>query len=104
MNQSIETTLKERGTQYGEFETHAVISQGLQDVMRMSEGWTRLAYDQKQALTVIADKISRMLNGNPSYIDNWHDIIGYATLVETRMRRDELANIQITPIVKRKVK
>jgi hypothetical protein len=82
---TIEATLAERGARYGNFAEHAVISQDLQNVMRGTEGWGRLLADQKQALTVIADKVARMLNGDPRYIDNWHDIIGYAKLVETRM-------------------
>lgn len=87
---NIAETLKERGARYGEFERHAAIAQGIQDAMRNTDGWAALAPDQKQALTVIADKIARMLNGDPSYIDNWHDIVGYATLVETRMQRDAM--------------
>lgn len=87
---SIETTLEERGNRYGVFEEHAVIAQALQDVMRTKEGWRSLAPDQKQALTVIADKIARMLNGDPNYRDNWHDIAGYAKLVDDRMARDEI--------------
>lgn len=82
---NIEETLAERGARYGEFKDHAVIAQGLQDEMRKAPGWARLAPDQKQALTVITDKIARMLNGDPNYVDNWHDIIGYAKLVETRL-------------------
>lgn len=85
---NIAQTLNERGSRYGEFEHHAAIAQGLQDTMRSAPGWARLAADQKQALTVIADKVARMLNGDPGYMDNWHDIIGYATLVENRMLRD----------------
>jgi hypothetical protein len=81
----IEETLNERHARYGRFSEHAVIAQGLQDVMRAAEGWERLAPDQKQALTTIADKIARMLNGDPDYADNWHDIIGYAKLVEDRL-------------------
>ena len=85
----IEATLTERGTRYGEFKDHAVIAQDLQDAMRRPAGWSALAPDQKQALTVIADKIARMLNGDPNYDDNWHDIIGYARLVEKRMAADQ---------------
>lgn len=91
---SIEQTLEERGSRYGSFERHAVIAQQLQDVMRDADnghGWARLAPDQKQALTVIADKIARMLNGDPAYRDNWHDLVGYAKLVDDRMLRDEQA-------------
>ncbi len=78
-------TIAERGARYGEFKDHAVIAQGLQDTMRAAPGWTRLAPDQKQALSVISDKIARMLNGDPDYVDNWHDITGYASLVEKRL-------------------
>lgn len=85
----IEDTLAERGTRYGQFEDHAVIAQRLQDAMREEAGWKNLAPDQKQALTVICDKIARMLNGDPNYRDNWHDIVGYAKLVDDRMLRDE---------------
>lgn len=85
---NIDDTLAERGARYGEFKDHAVIAQGIQDAMRAAPGWQKLEPDQKQALTVISDKIARMLNGDPTYLDNWHDIIGYAKLVETRMAGD----------------
>lgn len=100
----IDSTLAERGSRYGKFSDHANTAQRLQDVMRSAQpvpdveagetltpppGWARLAPDQKQALTVIADKIARILNGDPDYIDNWHDIQGYAKLVEDRLRRQE---------------
>ncbi|MDS0805475.1 DUF6378 domain-containing protein, partial [Burkholderia cenocepacia] len=81
----ITETLAERGARYGVFAEHAQIAQELQNAMRTSGGWSKLADDQKQALTVIADKIARMLNGDPDYVDNWHDIIGYAKLVEDRL-------------------
>lgn len=85
----IEKTLKERGDRYGSFFDHAMIAQNLQDTMRMCEGWEMLAPDQKQALTVISDKIARMLNGQPDYRDNWHDIVGYAKLVDDRLAMAE---------------
>lgn len=85
----IETTLAERGARYGSFKDHAAIAQDIQDAMRKPAGWAKLAPDQKQALTVIADKIARMLNGDPNYVDNVHDIAGYAILVEKRMLEDE---------------
>ena len=86
---SIEQTLEERGNRYGSFLHHAEIAQKLQDVIRGEAGWANLASDQKQALTVIADKIARMLNGDPEYRDNWHDIVGYAKLVDDRMAAGE---------------
>lgn len=86
---NIESTLEERGSRYGTFQHHAEIAQAIQDLMRSQSGWERLEADQKQALTVIADKIARMLNGDPSYRDNWHDIVGYAKLVDDRMAAEE---------------
>ncbi len=99
---NIENTLTERGARYGEFKDHAVIAQGLQDTMRTAPGWERLAPDQKQALSVISDKIARMLNGDPNYVDNWHDIIGYAKLVEGRLVNEQAAAAAVEVVSKRR--
>lgn len=82
---SIDSTLQVRGSRYGDFSIHAAVAQSLTDDMRNSGGWERLSPVQKQALTVIADKIARILSGDPDYDDNWHDIQGYAKLVEDRL-------------------
>lgn len=82
---AVERTLAERGERYGDFSVHAAIAQSLQDTMRDTGGWEYLNPAQRQALTVIADKIARILSGDPSYADNWHDIQGYAKLVEDRL-------------------
>jgi hypothetical protein len=87
---NIDSTLQERADHYGSFEHHAKIAQDLQRVLHAEAGWARLADDQRQALTVIMDKVARMLNGDPAYRDNWHDIVGYAKLVDDRMKRDNL--------------
>lgn len=79
-------TLDERGTRYGDFTDHAKISQSLQDAMRITPGWPRLDSNKKEALTLIAHKIARILNGDPEYADSWHDIGGYAKLAEDRCK------------------
>lgn len=81
----ISETLAERGGRYGAFINHATIAQGIQDVMRNAPNWTALDPDMRQALSVIADKIARILNGDPYYEDSWHDIGGYSALVERRI-------------------
>ena len=82
----LQATLAERGARYGDFTDHARIAQRLQDAMRgAGAGWSACSDIQKQALTVIADKIARVLSGDPNYADNWHDIQGYARLVEERL-------------------
>lgn len=102
----VDLTLDERGNRYGDFSDHARIAQALQDTMRQHKArqipnpkaddeldwftpWDLLTPVAKQALTVIADKIARILNGDPNYADNWHDIQGYAKLVEDRLPKSE---------------
>lgn len=77
-------TLAERGARYGDFNDHAALAQKLQDVMREPDGWANLSPVKRQSLTVIADKIARILSGDPEYRDNWHDIAGYAKLAHDR--------------------
>lgn len=89
---SITNTLEERGARYGQFIDHAAISQGIIQVLTRAPKWNRLAPDQRQALTTIADKIARILNGDPNYLDNWHDIQGYAKLVEDRLQEEQDLN------------
>ena len=90
---SIQETLAERGARYGDFADHAKLSQSLQDTLRHERGssqgklrgWDGLNDVQRQALTIICDKIARIMTGDPNYADNWHDIQGYAKLVEDRL-------------------
>ena len=85
----IEEILKERGERYGDFKDHAKICQDLKKVMNSTMGWEFLSPSQAQALEVIADKIARMLNGDPNYDDNWVDIIGYSQLVLNEIQEHE---------------
>lgn len=81
---SVDQTLQERGSRYGDFADHALIAQSIKRAMA-GPGWDELPDMHRQALEVIADKIARILNGDPNYADNWHDIQGYARLVEQRL-------------------
>src|SRR5579872_2478094 len=83
--QTIETTLAERGSRYGTFPGHASITQAIKSVMRGTNNWHKLAPDQQEALEMIAHKIGRILNGDPNYHDSWHDIVGYTKLVADRL-------------------
>lgn len=80
----VSDTLTERGNRYGDFTDHARISQELQDVMRGTPGWAKMTPVMREGLILIVHKIARACNGDPFYADNWHDIQGYAKLVEDR--------------------
>lgn len=81
----ISETLKERGSNYGDFKRQGAFAQILKDEMRVHPNWDNLSGSQREALEMIQHKISRIINGNPNYADNWHDIAGYATLIEKEL-------------------
>jgi len=86
---NVNDMLTGREKRYGSFTNHASISQALKAVMLERSGWDVLATDQKEALEMIQHKVARILNGDPTYADNWIDIAGYATLVANRLEKEE---------------
>lgn len=84
----IDKTLGNRGNRYGDFASHSVITQNIKYAMSCSRNWNTLEPDQKECLEMIAHKIGRILNGDPDYKDSWHDIVGYAKLVDDRLCSD----------------
>lgn len=87
MTTNLDDILTERGSRYGTFTGHAEISQAIKRVCNMfaEARGTELADDQCEALSMIAHKIARILNGDPDYADSWIDIAGYAQLVADRL-------------------
>ena len=83
---TVDQTLAERGKRYGSFSGHAAITQRIKEAMQQHDHcvpWkTKLSNSQRESLEMIAHKIGRILNGDPNYADSWHDIAGYAKLVE----------------------
>lgn len=86
---TIQETLKQRGSKYGSFKTHAEYAEAFNIIYNASPNWVKMKPDAKEALRIIANKIGRILNGDPEYNDNWHDIAGYAVLVENRINSEQ---------------
>lgn len=82
---SINETLEQRGSRYGKFKDVAATTYALQTILVNSENYKHMSDDQIIALDMICNKMARIVNGDPNYIDNWHDIAGYATLVEQEL-------------------
>ena len=82
---SIDKTLEERGSRYGEFDGHALVTQNIKAAIKDSARWGELSDDQKEALEMIAHKIGRIMAGDPNHQDHWDDIAGYARLVSQRL-------------------
>ena len=81
--------LAARGARYGAFVDNASVSQALKAQMRKTQKWGILDPDMKEALEMVAHKISRILCGDPHYDDSWVDIAGYATRVADRLKQGQ---------------
>lgn len=89
---NVDKTLKAHEKLYGNFAEQSVTAQQLKFVMRnirIEDEWQNLIADQREALEMIATKISRILHGDPNHIDSWHDIAGYALLIERRLIEEQ---------------
>lgn len=83
--------LSERGTTHGFYRLQGSFAAALKAHFRAQEGWSELKAWQKDALDMIAVKISRILHGNPDTKDHWDDIAGYATLCSKEIEKDSVA-------------
>lgn len=70
---SIQQTLKERGERYGTFAQNGALYHALKTLLTTEKA----SPVQQMCLDMIAMKLSRMINGDINYRDNWVDIIGY---------------------------
>jgi hypothetical protein len=73
--------LRDREQTHGIYREVASYSQTFKQLMRTSRNWERLDPVQAQTLELEADKIARILCGDPSHLDHWRDGAGYFELV-----------------------
>ena len=87
MMSDIQSILAERGSRYGRFDAHALVTQRLKQALTSGANWDSLEPDAKEALEMIVHKMGRILSGDPDYDDSWVDICGYSQLIVDRIRR-----------------
>lgn len=75
---TIRSLLNERDKTHGSFAKNAEISQKLKAIFREQS----MNQAQREALDMIALKLSRILSGKANFKDHWADIAGYAKLGE----------------------
>jgi hypothetical protein len=80
-------TLDQRENRYGEYKNVSATSQWLKDIMRGGDSWNAMEPYMQESLDLIANKLSRIVNGDPFYDDSWHDVGGYAKLVEIELAK-----------------
>lgn len=72
---------QERQTTHGNFGMNAAVSQDIKAILRAA-GYQNLDPVYREALDMIALKISRIVSGKAGVADHWKDIAGYANLAE----------------------
>jgi hypothetical protein len=85
--ESINEILEDRGIRYGEFKDQALISQAAKAVILTRSATRGMEAYQVEAMEMIIHKMSRIVNGDPDYVDSWRDIEGYAKLVADQLER-----------------
>lgn len=75
-----EALLTERNSTHGSFVRNAEISQQIK--MLIERYGADLHVVQREALDMIALKMSRILSGQAAFADHWDDIAGYAVLAK----------------------
>lgn len=84
----VSLTLAQREAQHGDYRETSRIIQNLKLAAADSPNWENLAPFQAESIEIILHKIGRILSGNPNHLDHWHDIQGYAKLVENLLDRN----------------
>jgi hypothetical protein len=87
MDSNLMKTLQLRGSNYGDYTEMATVAQTIKRVFQNSPGWDKLSDPQRESLDMCATKMARIVCGEPSQPDSWHDIGGYAKLAEDRCPR-----------------
>ena len=76
--------MPDRTNTHGEYIKQATVAEELREVMGAS--WTGLPRYQRAALTLVAEKLSRILTGDCNFEDHWIDIAGYCECVLKEIR------------------
>lgn len=87
----VKETLKERGKVYGDYKGGSEFRANVMELI--SDRYAKVNHGGMPAIHMvyvydIVNKLSR-LAVTPYHIDTWHDIAGYATLVEKALRKAE---------------
>lgn len=83
---NVAQTLAERGPRHGpSYLVQSSVAVAIKEALARGVNWASLAADQREALEMQAVKMARIVSGDPNFPDHWHDIGGYAKLVEDRL-------------------
>jgi hypothetical protein len=80
MTNLVENLHKERGSRYGSWQQQAAVAQAIKQAYKLGNSYDNCNDAVLEKLDMLANKLSRIVNGDPEYQDSWDDIAGYALL------------------------
>lgn len=98
MRKPVDETLAERGRNYGDFVRTFDVIQQIKDALKDGAGWADMPPERREALEMIAVKMGRLVSGDSGHVDSWHDIAGYARLVEQDLVKVSNASVTLATI------
>ncbi len=84
MDDEVSNLIASRQGTHGSMAENSATIQAIKEIMRAAPNWAGMDPIYREALEMVAHKMGRILHGDPSYLDPWMDIAGYAQrIVET---------------------
>jgi hypothetical protein len=80
MTDNVTALLVDRNKTHGSFAENAAYSQQIKRLFHSAPCWNGLHDAHKEALHMIALKLSRILSGQEDFEDHWADMEGYSRL------------------------
>lgn len=72
--------LEEREATHGPWPQQALLARQFHQLAASAPRADAMNAQQREAIDMILTKVSRILCGDPSHVDHWNDIAGYALL------------------------
>lgn len=94
---NVDDTLTDRGQHYGDFARTFDVIQQIKAALKDGAGWAEMPAERREALEMIAVKMGRLVSGDSGHADSWHDIAGYARLVEESVMPED-GVLELEPI------
>lgn len=79
---TVEETLNQRKNVHGNYAHSAGIKDKVLEEFSKTDNWKKLGAEGRQTVRMITEKLGRIMYGDCFFPDHWHDIAGYATLME----------------------
>lgn len=98
----LDETLAQRGNKYGKnWEAYSRMKEAMTAARNKKPSKKTIQNDDiiTYAIDMILMKLSRIAAGDENYTDNWHDIAGYATLVENHLENNKNTSDSTFPSV-----